>query len=106
MKFTKIFRGRAVRSPGKQGNVTLIHPMCYKPQTFTDAVLQCLVEKYVITYQIISGEGIVRPDVVESGYFKTLGPLKGAPIFTTFHTKNIFSSCCCVKENFKNNETC
>ena len=90
MKFTKIFRGRAVRSPGKQGNVTLIHPMCYKPQTFTDAVLQCLVEKYVITYQIIWGEGMVRPDVVESGYCKTLGPLKGAPILHYFSHKKYF----------------
>ena len=30
---------RAVRPPGKRGNVTLIHPMRYKPQIFTDEVL-------------------------------------------------------------------
>ena len=46
---------RAVRPPGKRGNVTLIHNMSYKPQFFIDEVLQCLVGKFQITYQNIWG---------------------------------------------------
>ena len=38
------------RPPGKQGNVTLIHPMSYKPKLFIDEILQCLVDKYQITF--------------------------------------------------------
>ena len=41
---------RGDRSPGNRGNVTLIHPMSYKLKLLTDVVLQCLVEKYVITF--------------------------------------------------------
>ena len=48
------FQGeRAVRSPGKRGNVSLIHLMCYKSQIFTDEALQCVFDKYVIAYQNI-----------------------------------------------------
>ena len=61
-KTYQIFLGeRTVRSPGKRGNVTLIHPMSYKPQNFTNVVLQCLIDKYVINYQNIWSEGVVRP---------------------------------------------
>ena len=66
---------RAVRLPGKRGNVTLIHPMSYKPQFLIDEVLQCLVNKYQITYQNISGEGVVRPYLMELDHYKTLEPL-------------------------------
>ena len=42
MKFTKNFRGKVQSDPQENGgNVTLIHPIRYKPQTFTDEVLQC-----------------------------------------------------------------
>ena len=41
---------REDRSPGNRDNVTLIHPMSYKLKLLTDVVLQCLVEKYVITF--------------------------------------------------------
>ena len=44
---------RAVRTPGKWGNVTLIHRMSYELKFFIDEVLQCLVDKYQITYQNI-----------------------------------------------------
>ena len=66
---------------------------------------KCLVDKYQITYQIIWGKGLVRPHLVESSYCKTFGSLKGAPILHHFYIKNIFSCCCYIKENFKNNET-
>ena len=42
--------------------------MSYKSQSFTDEILQCLVKKYQITYQIIWGEGLVRPHLVESSW--------------------------------------
>ena len=61
MKLTKILGERLVRPTGKRDNVTLIHPMSYKPQFFIDEVLQCLVDKYQITYQNNWGEGVVRP---------------------------------------------
>ena len=63
-KLTKIFWDKGQLDP--QDNVTLIHPMSYKSQSFTDEILQCLVKKYKITYQIIWGEGLVRPHLVES----------------------------------------
>ena len=45
------FQGESVvRSPKKRGDVTLIHLMHYKPQIFTDEVLQCVFDKNVITY--------------------------------------------------------
>ena len=48
------FQGeRAVTPSGKWSDVTLIDPMHYKPQIFTDEVLQCVFDKYVITYQEI-----------------------------------------------------
>ena len=57
----QIFLGeRAVRSLGKRVNVALIHPMRYKSQISANAVLQCLIDKYVITYQSIWSEGVVR----------------------------------------------
>ena len=59
--YQKIFGERAVRSPGRRGNVPLIHLMSYKPQIFTNVVLQCLVDRDVITYQNIWSEGKVRP---------------------------------------------
>ena len=59
----------AVRSPDKRDNVPLIHPMSYKPQIFTNVVLQCLVDKDVITYQNIWSEDKVRPH----GAILTLG---------------------------------
>ena len=34
--------------------------MRYKPQIFTNVVLQCLVDKYVITNQNIWSEDVVR----------------------------------------------
>ena len=48
--------GRAVKPPGKWSNVTLIHPLRYKLQIFTDKVLQRAFDKYVITYQNIWGK--------------------------------------------------
>ena len=47
---------RAVKPQRKRGNVTLIHPITYKYQFLIDEVLQCLVDKYQITYQNIWGE--------------------------------------------------
>ena len=47
---------RAIRLPGKRVNVTLIHPMVYKPQFFIEEALQCLVSKYQITYQNVLGK--------------------------------------------------
>ena len=61
MKLTKIFKGETgVRSPRKRGNVILIHPMRYKSQIVKYVVLQCLLDKYVITYQNIWGDGVLR----------------------------------------------
>ena len=105
-KVMKLTKGeRAIRPPGKRGNVTLIHPMSYKPKVFIDEVWQYLVDKYQITYQNIWGKGMVIPHLAKSNYYKTLGPLKGVPILDYFlHNKNIFSNCGYMKENFKNNE--
>ena len=60
---------RAVRFPGKRDDVTLTHPMKYKPQIFKSVVLQCSVDKYAITYQNIRSECMVRPH----GAIVTLG---------------------------------
>ena len=52
--FQNFFWERAVRHSQENGsNVTLIHLMRYKPHIFTDKVLQCVFDKYVITYQNI-----------------------------------------------------
>ena len=51
--------------------------MNQKPRGLTDAVLQCLVDKYMITYQNIWVEGMVSPHLVELGYSRILNPLKG-----------------------------
>ena len=64
--------------------------MHYKPQIFTDEVLQCVFDKYVITYHNIRGKGMIRPHLVESNYFKTLALLKGAPILHHFFTEKMF----------------
>ena len=99
MKLIKIFLwGRAVRPPGKWGNVTLIHPISYKTQFFINEVLQCLVDKYQITYQNIRSEGMVRPHLVESSYCKKCwGHWKVHQFYTIFNSKNVFSSCCYIK---------
>ena len=47
---------------------------------------------------------MVRPHLVESSYCKTLVPLKGGQILHHFLHKNIFPSCCYIRENSKNNE--
>ena len=47
---------RAVRFPGKWGNVTLIWPMSCKHQFFIDDVLHCLIDKYQTTYQMFGGK--------------------------------------------------
>ena len=60
-----------MRHPRKRGNVTLIHPMSYKPQFLVDEVLQCLVDKYQITYRNIWGEDAVRSHLVELDHYKT-----------------------------------
>ena len=53
-KLSKIFRAKGQSdSQENGGNRTLIHLMRYKPQIFTDEVLQCIFDKYVITYQNI-----------------------------------------------------
>ena len=78
--------------------------MSYKLQFFIDEVLQCLVDKYQITYQINWGECMVRPHLMESSYCKTLGPLKGVSLLHHCLHKDIFSSCCYMKKNFENNK--
>ena len=53
-KLTKIFRGKGQSgSQENGGNVTLIHLMRRKPKMFTDEVLQCVFDKYVIACQNI-----------------------------------------------------
>ena len=89
MKLTKFLGEKAVRFSGKWGIVTLIHLMPYKPQIFTDDVLRCVFDKYVITYQNIYGKGMVRPHLVKSRYCETSGLLKGAPILRYFLPKRI-----------------
>ena len=61
---------KAVRSPGKQ----------------------CLVDKYVITFQNISGKEMVRTYLVELGYSKILRSQKKVRQAETItsYTKNIF----------------
>ena len=86
--------------------MTLIHPMSYKPQFFIDEVLQCLVDKYQITYQNIWGERMIRPHLVELDHYKVLEPLKGAPDFNHFLRKKVFLEIAVTKkENFKNKKT-
>ena len=70
--------------------MTLIHPMSYKSQFFIDEVLQCLVDKYQITYQNIWVEGVVRPHLEELDHHKILEPTKGAPDLNHFLHKKIF----------------
>ena len=70
--------------------MTLIHHVSYKPQFFIDEVLQCLVNKYQITYENIWGGGVVRPHLVELDHYKILEPLKGAPDLNHFLHKTRF----------------
>ena len=70
--------------------MTLIHPLSYKPQFFIDEVLQCLVDKYQITYQNIWGEGVVRLHLLELDHYEILEPLKGAPDLNHFLHKKRF----------------
>ena len=72
MKLTKIVRKKGQSEPQENGgNVTLIHRMSYELKFFIDEVLQCLVDKYQITYQNIWGKDVVRPNLVESSNCKT-----------------------------------
>ena len=64
--------------------------MSYKPQFFIDEVLQCLVDKYQITYQNIWGEDVFRPHLVELDHYKILEPLKGVPDLNHFLHKKRF----------------
>ena len=64
--------------------------MSYKSQFFIDEVLQCLVDKYQITYQNIWVEGVVRPHLEELDHHKILEPLKGAPDLNHFLHKKRF----------------
>ena len=89
MKLTKIFRGKGQLDPQENG-VILIHLMSKKPQFFNDEVLQCVFDKYQITYRNIWGESVVRPHLVESGYCKTLVLLKGVQILHHFLHKKYF----------------
>ena len=68
----------------------LIHLLSYKPQIFLDVVFKCLVDKYIITYQNIWGEGVVRPHLVEWSYCKVLEPLKGTSSLSHFLHKKCF----------------
>ena len=67
--------------------MNLVHPMSYKPQIFTGRFFQSAFDKYVITYQTIGGNRMPTRHLVESGYCKTLGPLKGAPTLGHFSLK-------------------
>ena len=72
-----------------------------KHQIFTDEVfLQCVFDKYVITYQNILGEDMVRPHLVESSYY-----MSNLNHFLN-KKKKIYNSCCYTKKNFKDTETC
>ena len=63
--------------------------MNYKSQIFIGEVLQCLVDKCVITYQNIWSEGMIRSHLVESSYCKILVPLKGMSSLNHFLHKKI-----------------
>ena len=105
MKLTNVYYQylKTVGFSGKQGNVTLIHPMSFKPKIYANAVLQCLVDKYVITYENIWDEGMVRSQLVESSYCKILVLLKVMLGLNHFlHKKMFVDSCCYTKKNFKN----
>ena len=47
--YQNLFGERTVRPPGKQNNVALIHSMSYKLQIFTNELLECVFDKYIIT---------------------------------------------------------
>ena len=50
----KYFQGEgAVRPLGERANVTSIQLISYKFQIFGDEILQCLIDKYQMKYQII-----------------------------------------------------
>ena len=48
-----MLEGKGSQTRRKMSNMTLIHLMRYKLQIFTDEVLQCVFDKYVIAYQNI-----------------------------------------------------
>ena len=77
-KPTNFLERKGSQTPRKRCNVTLIYPMSCKSQSFIDEVLQCLIDKYQITYQNIWGKGVVRPHLVELGHYNILEPLKGS----------------------------
>ena len=88
MILIKMFRRkRQSDSQENGGNVTLIHPMCYKSQIFTDEVLQCVFDKYVVTYRNIWGKGVVRPHFLGSSYYKFWGYWKVHQFYTIFTQK-------------------
>ena len=87
--------------------------MSYKLQFLIDEVLQCLVDKYQITYQIIIiiiiilGGGEAWSDSIQwnQAIVRLCGHWKVRQSDTSFFTKkNIFSNCGYMKKNFKNNE--
>ena len=85
-----------------KANVTLIHPMSYKPRFFIDEILQCLVDKYQITYQNIWGGGVVRPHLVELDRCEILEPLKWSPDLNHFlHKKRFLVIAVAWKRNSK-----
>ena len=43
MKLNKLVRVKVHSDSGKRGNATLIEPMRYKAQIFTDEFLQCVL---------------------------------------------------------------
>ena len=103
--YQKFFGESAVRSPGKRGNVSLIHLMSNKPQIFTNAVLQCLVDKYLITNQNIWGEGMATPYLVASSYCKNFGTTESYVKLKPFptHKKCFLIVAAIQKKNKKRN---
>ena len=69
--------------------MTLIHPM-NNPNFFIVEVLQCLVDKYQITYQNIWEEVVVRPHLVELEHYKFFQLLKSLSDLIRFlHKKKL-----------------
>ena len=56
MEFANFFGGKGCQIPGKTAKFDLNSPHELQPQIFTNAVLH-----YVITYQNIWSENVVRP---------------------------------------------
>ena len=80
--------------------------MICKLQIPIDEFLQSLVDKYVITYQNVSSEGMVRPRLVKLSYCKFLGATESYVKLKPFTTqKMLFNNYCYTKNKFKNTET-